>query len=250
VAFSDGANTLCSAQPLSGGQATCMTTLTTEGIHALSATYAGSTSYYGSSSADLDQYVKNHSSLSGGQYCNAGAITEVGSNISPYPSVINVGTDTASLSNTVAGVTVTLKGLTDPVGGLGTEVGYLLVAPDQSKAYNLDFFSDAGNGSTGTYTVSFADGSPSMPLNGTISSSTYEATDYNFEADPFLASTSPAPALPTGTINYAQPDYSGPGAIEFSRKARGDETVASEQLANHPECAKRQWLKIVDIPGP
>jgi len=210
VSFTDGANTLCGSATVSNGTATCNTSFTTEGIHSLSASYSGNSTYNGSGPAGASLYLRNLTQLTSGQYCNSGAISEDGASITPYPSVINVGTDTTNLTGTVAGVTVTLNGMSDPLGQWGTGTAFLLVAPDESKAYNLDFLSSAANNSTGTYIVSFADGNPSVGLNSAfVSGQTYEATDYNYETDPFAASVSPAPALPNETFNYAQPDYFG-----------------------------------------
>ena len=216
VTFTDGGNTLCSAIPLNGsGEAACITTLTTEGLHALDAAYSGATGYSTSSSPGLNQFVKNHSTLSSGNYCNSGKISENASTVSPYPSVVNVGTDTTALTSTVADLKVTLNGLSAS-SGLGPGYAYLLVAPDKSKAYNLTFLANAGgSASQPSVDLSFADNNSSAPLDGPLSANTYEATDLSSSASAFMASTSPAPALP-GTINYAQPDYFGTSAVNLS----------------------------------
>jgi hypothetical protein len=224
VKFSDGGNTIGCAQgnpvAVSSGEAQCTTTFTTEGIHSLEASYSGGTGFNASNSQGLNQFVKNHSTLTSGEYCNAGAIVENASTVSPYPSVVNVGTDTAELSNTVANLTVTLKGLSDTLG-LGTVDAFLLVAPDRTKAYDLDFFSDAGTSSSQpSVNVSFADLNPSAPLDGPLTSTTYEATDNYYQADTFSASQTPAPTVP-GTINYAQPDSFGTNPLTFAQAFGG-----------------------------
>jgi hypothetical protein len=93
VTFTDGATTLCSAVAVNGsGLATCNASFSTEGVHTPTATYNG-TGSYGTSNASLNQWVKNHSTLSSGNYCNSGAINlPNGSGWSPHPSVINIGT--------------------------------------------------------------------------------------------------------------------------------------------------------------
>ena len=212
VNFTDGGTTIsgCGAKTLSGGSTICTTTFSTEGIHTIEASYSGGTGFNQSNSG-LNQFVKNHSTLTSGQYCNTDAIVETPSTVSPYPSVINVGTDTTALGGTVANVTVTLNGLSDSQG-LGTQDAFLLVAPDRSKAYNLDFMSDVGvSGSQASVNLTFADLNPSAPSAGSLSSGTYEATDNHSSADTFPASLVPAPSLP-GTINYAQPHFFTPGS--------------------------------------
>ncbi len=222
VKFTDDGSTIsgCSAQALSGGTTQCTTTISTEGIHTLQASYSPGSGFNASSSSPLNQFVKNHSTLSGGQYCNSGEITVDGGVITPYPSVINVGTDTTALTGTVANLTVTLNGIS-AASGLFPGYGFLLVAPDKSKAYNLDFMSSVGSsGSQPAVDVSFADDNPSAPVDGPLTSTTYEATDISSTADVFVASTSPAPAVP-GTFNYAQPDYFGTNPLTLSQAFGG-----------------------------
>ncbi len=162
--------------------------------------------------------MKNHSTLTSGQYCNTGELTVNSGDAIPYPSVVNVGTDTTALTGTVADVSVTLKGLSIPTG-LGPGYAFLLAAPDTSKSLRSGLHGERGQfqlASLPAANVSFAvDTFATAPVNGALSSTTYEATDYSSSASAFVAATSPAPALP-GTINYAQPDSFGPGALNFS----------------------------------
>jgi hypothetical protein len=222
VKFADGGNTIsgCGSVALASGVAACTTTFTTEGIHTLEASYSGTTGFNPSNSQGLNQFVKNHSKFASGEYCNTGAVSENLSVVSPYPSVINVGTDTPTLSGTVAGVTVMLNGLSDSLG-LGISDAFLLVAPDLSKAYNLDFMSDVGTSSAQlSVNLTFADLNSSAPVDGPLVSGTYAATDNHSQADTFQASQVPAPSVP-GTINYAQPDSFGTNPLTFSQAFGG-----------------------------
>jgi hypothetical protein len=222
VQFTDGGNTIagCGAQPVSNGHATCTTTFTTEGIHTIGAAYSGATGFSESSFSGLEQFVKNHSTLSNGNYCNPGAIADNASNPNPYPSIVNVGTDTAALTGTVADLTVTLNGLAASTG-LGPDYGFLLVAPDASKAYNLVFLADAGDSASQPATdVSFADDHSSAPQDGALTATTYEATALDTHAYTWPASTSPAPSLP-GAINYAQPDVFGTNPLTLTQAFEG-----------------------------
>ena len=208
VNFTSGGSTIsgCGAVTLASGVAHCTTTFATEGIHLLEAAYTPGSGFSASSSAALNQFAKNHSSLSGGKYCNTGAISSDGSTTTPYPSVINVGTDTTALTGSVADVSVTLTGVS-ATHGMPLDYAYLLVAPDTTKSYNLDFLDDAGiSSSQPSVNITVADNNASAPFNGALSSATYEATDQDSSASSFPASTSPAPQVP-GTINYAQPDF-------------------------------------------
>src|SRR6266404_4329689 len=149
VLFKDGANTIggCSSVNLSpagpnSSSATCTTTFLTEGAHSITAVYSGGGTFSASASLALNQFVKNHSTNPAtGQYCNAGPISAPGlGNALPFPSVINVGTDTPALGGAVATLTVTLNGLSGQTG-LGA-VKALLVSPGGARS--LVFLSDAG----------------------------------------------------------------------------------------------------------
>ncbi len=210
VLFRDGVNTIagCSASALSPSgsttsTATCVTTFGTEGNHALSAVYSGAGTFAASTSATLNQFVKNHSSSTTlNQYCNAGPITAPGaSNTFPYPSVINIGSDTPALATAVATLTVTLNGLAAP-GGLGT-VKAVLVGPGGSKS--LVFLSDAGfSGGQPSVNLTFADtASAQVVQNSVLSSTSYQPT--SFDSPSSLSSPPlPAPQIPL-VLSIASP---------------------------------------------
>lgn len=164
------------------GQATCTSSFTTEGIHTIEATYNPSGAFLTSNST-VNQFVKNHSTIVSGAYCNTGSISVPGvSNTSPYPSVVNVGTDTTALANSLSTLSVTLKNLsTTAVGGLSA-TDMLVVAPDNTHA--LDF-------------LAFAGGGFSIP---TAINLTLEDSSSNGQV-PFNFSSSPS-----GNVNY-QPTY-------------------------------------------
>jgi uncharacterized repeat protein (TIGR02543 family) len=220
VTFKDGGTDLaCSPVAVSSGTAHCTTTLTTEGIHTLSASYSGSSDFNLSNSGTLNQFVKNHSTLSGGEYCNTDAVTVDGGVITPYPSVVNVGTDTTALTGTVADLSITLKGLSASAG-LFPGYGFMLVAPD-GGTHNLDFLSSVGtSGSQSAINLTIADDNPSGPVDGPLSTTTYGPTDVSNSADAFVQATSPAPQVP-GTINYAQPDFFGSNPLTLSQAFSG-----------------------------
>lgn len=220
VAFSDNGTVLagCGAVALTGSGSTksaqCTTTFAAEGNHPLQAIYAPggvpSGTFAPSTSAVLNQFVKNHSTLNAGQYCNPGAISfPAGSAANPYPSVINVGTDTPGLTNTVGRVIVTLNGLSSAAGVEGSE--FLLVGPDGN--HNVEFLAGSGSAGSGqsTASITFDDASSTPAPDGApfISGTTYEPTDRNLNASgddvfaPPLAAV--APRVPAA-IGHAQPD--------------------------------------------
>lgn len=222
INFTAGGSTIsgCGAVTLSSGVAHCTASFTSEGSELLEAAYTPGSGFISSISAGLNQFVKNHSTLSGGAYCNSGAISSNGSTTSPYPSVINVGTDTAALTGSVADVTVTLYGVFSSAG-MPLDYAFLLAAPDTSKAYDLDFLDDAGiSSSQPSVNITVADNHSSAPFNGALSSTTYEATDQDISASAFAASASPAPQVP-GTIHYSQPSSFGGGALTLGQAFDG-----------------------------
>src|SRR5262249_23552624 len=136
VAFKDGTTTLagCSASALSPSgantsTATCATAFGIEGAHSLTAVYPGGGSFAASTSAAVSQFVKNHSTNpTANQFCNTGPISAPGqANTFPYPSVINIGTDTPALTGSVSTLSVTLSGLSGANGVGGVKA--LLVGP-------------------------------------------------------------------------------------------------------------------------
>ncbi|HEX5229418.1 MAG TPA: Ig-like domain repeat protein [Bryobacteraceae bacterium] len=213
----------CGAVALAGSGATaiaqCIVTFATEGNHSLQASYNPNGGNAPSASPILHQFVKNHSSFAAGQYCNAGAISfAAGSSATPYPSIINVGSDTAALTSAIETVAVTLNGLTSSSGLQG--VDFLLVGPD--GVHNLEFLSGSGAARgvqpTATITLTDTSGTPAPSgfafLNGAI----YEPTDRNLNApgeDVFNPPETPAaPSVPV-SIHHAPPDGSATLASAF-----------------------------------
>ena len=211
VTFTANGSPICANQLLTlAGAAYCGALLRSEGVYTIEATYnpAVNSGFEASTGQSINILARNPSTLSSGQYCNPGAISSTGSTPTVYPSIINVGTDTTALSGTVANVAITLNGLSAS-NGLAAGQAFLLVAPDTSTAYNLDFLSNAGvSSSQPSANVTIADDNASAPLVGPLLTNTYQATDYATSADPFPQSTSPAPQVP-GTINFAQPHLFG-----------------------------------------
>jgi hypothetical protein len=216
VAFSANGITIagCGAQPVSGGQATCSTTLSAQGLYAIEASYAAGTGFESSTSSNIEQLVERSSTEPApNTWCNSGAITVPGQ--SPgvaYPSVIKV---TGYGAQTVANVEVELMDVT----GIVT-AQHLLVAPN-GGAHNLDFFdygfNPADNASSGIE-LNFFDSAGAYPdSNNAPASGSFEASD-TLPAGPietFPASSAPTydssiPQVP-GTINYGYDTFS-PGA--------------------------------------
>jgi Bacterial Ig-like domain (group 3) len=212
VTFNDGSTTLtCSegAQPraLSGNQAVCTTTFSSEGIHVLSAAYSGDATF-ASSSGLANVFIQNHATNLGTTYCNSGAITNNGrsdlafSNTAPYPSVIFVGDGVnTDIANSVHTVSLSLKNFSS--NGMQA-MHLLLVAPDQTHAF--DFWSNVGTfASAGNYTLT--DGATQLP-NSVISPGTYGPTADGTPPDAFTPAA-PAPALqPPASFQSALPQGS------------------------------------------
>jgi hypothetical protein len=223
VSFAANASAItCSGgnQTLTGAQATCVTTLTTQGINSITASYSGSGSFTGSTSAAFNQLVEVHPTISGTQYCNNATLSVPGGEGTPtqmaYPSVIGVP---GSVTNSVANVTVQLNNMSTPGDGIFAD-SFLLVAPN---GQNLDLL-DGGftESSGGTINLTFADSaSGHVPSANTApTSGTYLATDNRNTATSFPNSTPTAksidsniPAIP-GSINYASP-FGGSGALNL-----------------------------------
>ncbi len=221
VNFKDGSATIgsCGAVVLAGlggnsSSAACPAAFSAEGNHSITAVYTPTGSFAPSTSQPLDQFVKNHST---GAFCNTGTITIPGiaANQAIYPSVINV----TGFANTVSNLSITLNGLSGGSAGLGS-VQMLLVSPGGNA---LEFLSHAAN-SAGQTSVSptFADANPSAPENGTLVTTTYQATSYS-NNDTFTPGPPiPAPQLP-GSFLRAQPGGSGIFQTTFSgAQADGD----------------------------
>ena len=202
VTFKDGANAITCAggnpATVSNGQANCVTTFSTQGNHSLTADYSGSSSFNGSNSPTLNQFVETPTTTSSGAYCNAGGITMPGQdNTSPYPSVVNVP---STVTNAVATVSLTLSGFS--FAQAADVVHMLLVSPD-NKA--LEFFSAGDGASSGTYNFSDT-GASGQPNNGSaqLSPGSYIPAVYT-TGDVFTPSPSVfAPQVPN-TFKVALP---------------------------------------------
>jgi len=212
VAFKDGVTTIagCGSAVLSASgpnssTATCVTSFATEGNHPLVASYGGGGSFLSSTSSTVNQFVKHHSTLVGAQYCNTAAIAAPGqANTSPYPSVVNVGTDTTAIGNSVATLSLSLKGLAGQTGTGALKA--LLVSP--GGANSLVFMSDAGfSANQPTVDLTFSDtGAGQVPQNGVLISTTYQPTSYDSPSLP--SPPSPAPQVP-GMVSVAAPGGGG-----------------------------------------
>lgn len=207
----------CGAVAVDGsGTATCTTTFTTEGNNTLAAVFSGGGSFGPSTSNNVNQFVKRHSTRtpSTNQFCNSGSITIPGVQATQviYPSVINVGTDTAGFANTVNNLTLTLNGLS-ATNGIGS-VQMMLVSPDGTHA--LDFLSHGGNtASQSSVNVTFADANPPVPENAALTSTTYEPTSFS-NSDTFAPQPpSPAPQFPA-IFSLPQPAASATLESTFS----------------------------------
>jgi hypothetical protein len=215
VTFLNGASAMCSGVALNGsGQAACPTTIGTEGNQSITAVYNPTGSFATSTSPALIQVVRNHSTNpTTNQYCNTGSISAPGTPTTQliYPSFLNV----PALGNTVAAVSVNLKGLAGP-NGLGA-AQFLLVAPDGS--HNLDFLSHAGfSGGQGSVNGTITDNNPSAPNNSAFPNNfLYQPTDDHNQADTFGQPPLPAPQLPA-SIKLAQPS---PGSVTLNQEFSG-----------------------------
>jgi subtilisin-like proprotein convertase family protein len=222
VAFSaNGSPISCSGgnQVVSGGQATCITTLTTQGITGIEAAYTPG-SGFNSSNGSLNQLVEAHpTNPQANEWCNTASLSmPIDMNAVAYPSVIPVsGYNTGT---TVSNVEVSLSGLSGAANSGVQGALFMLVAPG-SGGQNLDFM-DQGWSATGTSDVNltfFDTAGQYVPLDGTPAGGTYEATDDNQSASTFASAEAPSidngiPQVP-GTIQYA-PSYQANGKTLFN----------------------------------
>jgi hypothetical protein len=218
-------------QALSGGQATCTTTLTAgsesqctagtlpawptacQGTNSIEAVYSGSGSYQ-TSNYTLTELVEAHATgtaaMSGpSQFCNTGPIVSPDETAGMlYPSVI--GVSGYANGTTVGNVTVELEGATATTQNAGLNDQFLLVAPG-GGAYNLDFLDEAfvGNGISDV-SLTVADGGTN-PFDMTpTTGDTYEPYDHNVDNPNDIWATSSAPTYDAnipqvpGTINRPQ----------------------------------------------
>ena len=231
--MNDASNLTCAGgnpAALSGGQATCSTTFSSEGYHGLSANYAGNSTYI-SSTGTAGVFSYNHATSSGTNYCNSGALSSTAStDTTVYPSVIYVGDGTAGSpsipSDSVSTIAVKLSGFSSSdVNGLHM----MVVSPD---GHAFDFLGEGGGGSASPGTYLIQDGGASVP-NSSISPGTYAPVS-NYSGDSFVLGTPfPVPApQPPGGFSLAPP--SGSASFETS------------MLSAH---ANGAWLLFVDNEG-
>ena len=210
--------TLCSSVALSGGQASCSPSISTEGNHLISVTY-NPTGSFATSSGTMTEAYRKATTVSGLQFCNSGNIGIPGVPTSQpiYPSYINV----TGVPNSVATLTVQLNGLQAP-STLGS-VQMMLVSPSGQA---LEFLSDAGAVSAGqpSVNVTFADNNPSAPAASTFSSGSYQGTAYT-TGDVYPA---PAPSV----FSTSQPG-GGVNAKTFEQAFSGATSNGNWQLFVH-----------------
>jgi hypothetical protein len=233
-------------QTLNGsGQATCGITLTAgssgssssqcsatspptfptvcQGISTITAVYSGSSTYYTSTSAALNQLVEVHpsGSTSTDVWCNDTGLAIPGSNAPAlaYPSVIEVSGYAAG--STVSNVKVTLN---DAYSSSDINDPFLLVAPG-SGGQNLDFLDNGFSASAvNNQTLTFFDTAGQFaPGNVAATTGSYEATDNNQTALTFAPATAPSidtsiPPVPS-TIHYAAYGPSNDGKTDFGTTA-------------------------------
>jgi subtilisin-like proprotein convertase family protein len=94
----------------------------------------------------------------------------IASNATPFPSVINV----SGVKGAVTGARVTLQGLSHQ---FPQDVDVLLVSPDSSKSVILMAHA-GGSTAVNNIDVSFADGSPSLPVGSSLSKGTFAPSSY------------------------------------------------------------------------
>jgi hypothetical protein len=232
VAFTANGSTIsgCSAQPMSGGQATCNATLTSQGIYNITATYSPSGSY-GPSNGSTTQLVEVHPTQSSNTWCNPSSFVVPGTGTagSVYPSVIHVSGYPAG--TTVSNVEVQLKNLY----GNAVMAQHLLVSP--TNTFNLDFLDGAWENSVSSpgVNLNFLDSAgqypdwPSQTNNPT--SGSYEASDELESPNPDGFASASAPSIDTsipqvpGTVNYAYnpvfPGERGPVTNTFEAMFNG-----------------------------
>jgi MBG domain/Bacterial Ig-like domain (group 3)/Putative Ig domain len=208
VAFEDNGVTIsgCGAAILSGGKATCNTTLA-QGYHPIDAIYSGGGGF-GGSSGSLTQLIEVHPTQSSNTWCNNSSFSAVlnGTPIA-YPAMIPISGYPAG--TTVGNVTLELEGVTQGAAGTGIDAEFLLVGPGGTN--NLDFLDTAFNTEGTNVNLFISDAATLSPDGGTaVSGDTYLPYDGNIQTiDAFPPSNSPIvdsniPLVP-GTINYAAP---------------------------------------------
>jgi hypothetical protein len=217
---------LCGGQPVSNGEAACNTTLTTQGINSINASYSEGTHFGGSSTtAPLNELVEPRPSsitTSGNKWCNTAQIVVPGSfgsgPPSLYPSIVPV----TGVSQSVADVTVSLEGVSAALT-VFDGMDFLLVGPS-GGTYNLDFLSKAFSGAAFSglnFTIEDGAGQTATEATTATSGNWDPSNNGSFVAAPFFpSSTAPTidsviPQVP-GTIALAQPIGASTNTLQHS----------------------------------
>jgi len=202
VTFADnGTNVSCSGgnpATVSDGTAACMTVLSTEGVHSLTATYSGSSgTYNGSGSSLLNLFADYPTTNAGsGKYCNndsagvgiSGTLTATNNPASLYPSHIDV----SGYSGTITGAALTLNGFTD--ADPQTTV-MLLVGPGGNNIVPWDNIGGASPVNNISFTLADSAGSSNSIPTPPVTGETYYPT----------AQIGTPPAFPAGTPPWSPP---------------------------------------------
>ncbi len=213
VAFSANGNTIsgCGAQPLSGGEATCNTTITTQGLNSILATYSPGAGFGGSSGTLTELVEAPPPTPTGNTWCNTGSITAPDAPIvgMVYPSVITVPASGYSPGTTVSTVSVELNGETATTQNDGMNDQFLLVAPDGTHNLVLLDEAFAGNG-VSDVNITVAD-TGEIPYDLTpTTNETYVPYDGDINDTTLIGPASSAPTFDAkipqvpGTINRPQ----------------------------------------------
>jgi len=212
VTFTDSLNILtCSGGntvAVSGGQAQCVTSFTTEGTDVITGTYNGTSNFQGSFGT-VSQVVNNHTVITGNQFCNQGAITipSTAGAATPYPSNIFV----TGLSGNIGSVTVQLNNISSSDIA---QTDLLLVGPTGAAIVP---FAAVGDGSTiSGVNVTLDDTASSLiPGGSPLVSGTFKPT--SITGSTTLVFPAPAPAITAA--NYAATDGSATLTSEFAGTA-------------------------------
>jgi hypothetical protein len=212
VTFTDSLNILtCSGGntvAVSGGQAQCVTSFTTEGTDVITGTYNGTVNFQGSSGM-VSQVVNNHTVVTGNQFCNQGAITvpSTAGAATPYPSNIFV----SGFSGNIGAVTVQLNNINS---SNIPQTDLLLVGPTGAAIVP---FAAVGDGSTiSGVNISLDDAATGLiPGGSPLTSGSYKPT--SITGSTTLVFPAPAPSI--SAANYAATDGSATLASEFGGTA-------------------------------
>ena len=212
VTFSDSLNSLtCSGGntvAVSGGQAQCATSFTTEGTDVITGTYNGTVNFL-TSSGTVNQVVNNHTVATGNQFCNQGAITvpSTAGAATPYASNVFV----SGFSGNVGSMTVQLNNISS---SNIAQTDLLLVGPTGAAIIP---FAAVGDGSTiSGVNITLDDAAGSLiPGGSPLASGAYQPT--SITGSTTLVFPAPAPSL-TGA-NYAASDGAATLTSEFGGTA-------------------------------